>query len=47
MLAAMLVMTFAAWFYAIAVALTRVRTIIVERERGAGWLDAHTEIRTA
>ncbi len=46
MLAAMLVMTFAAWFYAIAVALARVRTIIVERERGAGWLEAHTEIRT-
>src|SRR5512134_1904714 len=32
MLTAMLLMTFAAWFYAIAVALVRVRAIIVERE---------------
>jgi heme exporter protein C len=38
MLTAMLLMTFAAWFYAIAVALVRVRAIIVERERGAAWL---------
>ena len=37
MLAAMLVMSFAAWFYAIAVTLTRVRAIILERERRAGW----------
>jgi heme exporter protein C len=37
MLAAMLVMTFAAWFYAIAVTLTRVRAIILERERRAAW----------
>ncbi|MBK8766435.1 MAG: cytochrome c biogenesis protein CcsA [Burkholderiaceae bacterium] len=38
MLAAMLVMSFAAWFYAIAVALHRVRSIILERENGSEWL---------
>ncbi len=37
MLSGMLVMAFAAWFYSIAVALVRVRCIIVERERGATW----------
>jgi heme exporter protein C len=40
MLAGMLVMTFAAWFYTIAVALWRVRAIILERERGAPWIAA-------
>lgn len=38
MLAGMLVMSFAAWFYAIAMALWRVRAIILERERGAAWV---------
>ena len=38
MLAAMLVMTFALWFYCIGVVLWRVEAIIVEREDGAGWL---------
>ena len=38
MLAGMLVMAFAAWFYSIAVALMRVRAIILERERDAGWV---------
>jgi heme exporter protein C len=38
MLLGMLVMTFAAWFYTIAVALWRVRVIILERERGSGWI---------
>jgi heme exporter protein C len=38
MLTGMLVMTFAAWFYAIAVVLVRVRSIILERERGAPWI---------
>jgi heme exporter protein C len=38
MLSGMLVMTFAFWFYAIAVVLVRVRAIIIERERGTGWL---------
>jgi heme exporter protein C len=37
MLTGMLLMTFAAWFYAIAVSLVRVRCIILERERGAAW----------
>ncbi len=40
MLAGMLVMAFAAWFYTIFVCLTRVRAIILERERGAAWIDA-------
>ena len=34
----MLVMALAAWFYTIAVALSRVRCIILERERGAAWV---------
>jgi heme exporter protein C len=38
MLTGMLVMTFAAWFYSIAVALVRARAIILDRERGAPWL---------
>jgi heme exporter protein C len=38
MLTAMLIMTFAAWFYAIAIVLIRVRAIIIERERGAAWI---------
>ncbi|HEV8500325.1 MAG TPA: heme ABC transporter permease CcmC [Casimicrobiaceae bacterium] len=38
MLAAMLTMTFALWFYCIGVVLWRVEAIIVEREEGAGWL---------
>ena len=37
MLGAMLVMTFAAWFYAIAITLVRVRAIILEREGRSGW----------
>ena len=37
MLTAMLIMTFAAWFYAIAVTLLRVQAIILEREKNAGW----------
>jgi heme exporter protein C len=38
MLAAMLIMSFAAWFYSIAVALTRVRAIILEREKRTAWV---------
>ena len=38
MLLGMLVLTFAAWFYTIAVALWRARVIILERERGSGWI---------
>jgi heme exporter protein C len=40
MLAGMLVMTLAAWAYAIAVSLTRVRAIVLEREAGATWIGA-------
>ncbi len=40
MVAGLLVMSFAAWFYAIAVSLVRVRAIILERERGAQWIAA-------
>ncbi len=38
MLTGMLVMSFAAWFYAIAVVLWRVQAVILERERGAAWV---------
>ena len=40
MLLGMLVMSFAAWFYAIAVTLVRVQAIVLEREKNAGWIDA-------
>ena len=38
MLTAMLIMTFSVWFYAIAITLTRVRAIILEREKSAAWV---------
>lgn len=38
MLAGMLVMSFAAWFYTVGMALVRVRAIILEREQGAAWI---------
>jgi heme exporter protein C len=38
MLAGMMIMALAAWMYAVAAALVRVRAIILERERGADWL---------
>lgn len=38
MFTGMLLMALAAWFYSIAIALTRVRAIILERERHAGWV---------
>jgi heme exporter protein C len=38
MLAAMLIMMLAAWFYAIAVALHRVRSVIIEREAHTDWV---------
>src|SRR5438093_12218649 len=38
MLVGMLIMAFAAWFYSIAVTLVRVRAIMIERERGSGWV---------
>lgn len=40
MLQGMLLMVFAAWFYTIAVALVRVRRIILERERHTEWVKA-------
>jgi heme exporter protein C len=46
MLTGMLIMTFAAWFYTVAVSLTRLRAIILERERGTSWVAALPELRT-
>jgi len=43
MLQGMLVMAFAAWFYTIAVALSRVRSVILERERHTEWVKAILE----
>ena len=39
MLTAMMIMALACWMYAIAVSLCRVRAIILERERYAGWVE--------
>jgi len=47
MLTGMLIMSFAAWFYAIAVVLVRVRAIMLERERGAAWVSDLQEVRAA
>ena len=47
MLTGMLVMSFAAWFYSIAVALWRVQAIILERERGAAWVAGVAKVRGA
>jgi heme exporter protein C len=43
MLTAMLIMAFAAWFYTIAVALVRVRSIILERESHTEWAQRTVE----
>lgn len=43
MLLGMLVMAIAAWLYTIAVALYRVRTLILERERNTDWVKALME----
>jgi heme exporter protein C len=45
MLAGMLVMAFAFWFYSIAVILARVRAIVLERERGSSWIDERVTAR--
>ena len=45
MLQTMLIMTFAFWAYSIAVALYRVRSIILEREKDARWVSELPEIR--
>jgi heme exporter protein C len=47
MLTGMLIMSLAAWFYAIAASLARVRVIMIERERGAAWVGELTEVRNA
>jgi heme exporter protein C len=47
MLTGMLIMSIAAWLYAIGASLARVRTIMVERERGAAWVGGLTEVRNA
>jgi heme exporter protein C len=46
MLQAMFVMVFAFWAYAIAAVLTRVRSLILERERHAEWTRALPEVAT-
>ncbi len=45
MLQTMLIMTFAFWAYSIAVALYRVRSIILEREKDVRWVSELPEIR--
>ncbi len=45
MLEAMLIMTFAFWAYSIAVAMARVRLVILERERDTRWVSELPEVR--
>jgi heme exporter protein C len=45
MLWGMLLMALAFWMYSIAIALYRVRAIILERERHAGWLHGLNEVK--
>jgi heme exporter protein C len=47
MLTGMLLMSLAAWMYAIGAVLTRVRAIIVEREAGAEWLNRYLDGKSA
>jgi heme exporter protein C len=47
MLAGMLVMALAAWMYSIAVALWRVRALILERERHTEWVGEVLQIEAA
>jgi len=47
MLTGMLIMALAAWFYAIAATLARVRSIMLERERGTAWVASLREVRNA
>ena len=47
MLTGLILMSLAAWMYSIAASLTRLRSIIVERERGAAWLGHLPEVRKA
>jgi heme exporter protein C len=46
MLAGMLIMALACWMYSIAVALCRVRAIILEREPHAAWVKSIREVQT-
>ncbi|MCB5189148.1 heme ABC transporter permease CcmC [Methylobacillus arboreus] len=46
MLIGMLVMTLASWAYSVAVALFRVRCIILERERHAAWVNDLKEVKS-
>ena len=45
MLSGMLIMSFAAWFYSIAVCLWRVRVIMLERERASAWVAELQEVK--
>lgn len=45
MLIGMLLMALASWMYTVAIALMRVRCIILEREHHAGWLDELKEVK--
>jgi heme exporter protein C len=45
MLTGMAIMALAAWFYTIAVSLSRVRSIMIERERDSAWVSALPEVR--
>lgn len=45
MLTGMLLMALASWMYAVAAALARVRCIMLERERHAGWLPDLQEVK--
>ncbi|MNC86492.1 Heme exporter protein C [compost metagenome] len=43
MFTGMMLMALAAWLYSIAAALSRVRSIILERERNADWVARHAQ----
>jgi heme exporter protein C len=45
MLVGMLLMALCFWMYSIAVSLTRVRAIILERERHSGWVEGLEELQ--
>jgi heme exporter protein C len=45
MLTGMAIMALAAWFYTIAVSFSRVRSIMIERERDSAWVSALPEVR--
>lgn len=46
MLAGMLLMALACWMYTIAAALLRVRCVMLDRERHAGWLEQLNEVKS-